>query len=150
MPEKKQIESLTTPELMSIENQLLKCAKSGKPVLLYGDDTIGREELICKIHKQNGGIDAEVEYFFFKDKPSTIKEFENMYKKLRENDNPYDVSYQMDLDELKRRCSQSTKRTFHYIDSATMDGNEIYERLVTDTEKLPQNKEISQKKKKKE
>lgn len=65
MPAKQAI-SVKSPtkhqELTPIENQLLECAKSGKPVLLYGEDiTIDRKNLIYEIHKRAIGMDEKKE-----------------------------------------------------------------------------------------
>ena len=49
-------------ELSTLESKLLDFAKKGQPVLLHGRDDYGREGLIKKIHKLNGGIDACWEY----------------------------------------------------------------------------------------
>lgn len=124
-----------TPELTPIEATFLECAKSGKPVLLHEKDTIRRKALVLKIHKQNGGLDAEMEYFF-KGKLSTEKDIEAIYAQCRKNDDVDEMRYLLGLLEFKRKCSQSTKRTLNYIDLGGEDGNEIYQRLVNDTKEL--------------
>lgn len=67
MPTKKNNPAKEDQKLSSIEDQLLECAKSHTPVLLYGKDTIGRKEVFFKIHELNGGVCESNEAFLYND-----------------------------------------------------------------------------------
>jgi len=49
-------------KLSPIEKELLGHCKNQQPVLLYGDDKIGRKDLILNVHKANGGLDQSSEH----------------------------------------------------------------------------------------
>lgn len=67
MSKKQQIESSITPELTPIKERLLECAKKGQPVLLHGQDTIGREELFLQAYEASGGTRRSNECFIAND-----------------------------------------------------------------------------------
>ena len=59
MTTKKSKPATEDQRLTFVEEKLLRCAKTKKPVLLYGKDAIGRKELVLKVDKENGGIDRK-------------------------------------------------------------------------------------------
>lgn len=124
MSKKQQIESSNTPELTPIEEKLLDCAKNGIPVLLYGKDTIGRKELVLKVHKLNDGIDSDVEYFNdsgeFVPEEEYVRSIANFMISTGKN-------------KLKTYHSRSTQRTWDYINCAGMTAKEVYHELAEST-----------------
>lgn len=126
------IELKLTPEFIkSIEGQLSKCSKSGTNVLLYGKDSIdsssplrtGREELVLKVHKLNGGIDAALEYF---DDDGRSVSREDFAKKVHERAKiPKEYRH-----EPGAYHSGSSKKTYVRIDCMGMTAEEVYKELV--------------------
>jgi len=49
-------------KLSPLEKELLGYYKDHQPVLLYGEDNVGRKNLILNVHKANGGLDQNQEY----------------------------------------------------------------------------------------
>jgi hypothetical protein len=49
-------------KLSPIEKELLGYCKNHQPVLLYGEDKVGRKDLILNVHKANGGLDQSSEH----------------------------------------------------------------------------------------
>ena len=154
MPKNQQT-TANKPKLSHIENELLEYAKKGQPVLLYGKDTIRRKDLILKIHKMNGGIDASFEYAFFGDRMSTEKEIgeieEKFYEKLQKEGSidteEKIINFRIEFDRAKQACAKSTKRTWDYVDFGDSDGKEIFEALVKNTGESSVQKEIDEEKK---
>lgn len=95
-------EAITSQELTPIWNQLLACARIRKPVLLYGNDTIGRKNLIYEINKRA----MEPELSIHTKNPS---ESDGFMKSL--DDMAFNLMY------------RSTVQ--YYIDCMTMDGKAI-------------------------
>lgn len=128
MSKKQQIESSITPELTSIEDKLLAAAKIGQPVLLYGKDTIGRKDLILRIHILSGGIDSSYEFFDPAGKPISRDVFIKNIADWHMSNNPCPP---IDL------ChSRGTSRTWDYVNCSGMEAKEFYEELVEKTTKL--------------
>jgi len=50
-------------KLSPLEKKLLGYCKKHKPVLLYGEDKVSRKDLILNVHKENGGLDQNQEYY---------------------------------------------------------------------------------------
>ncbi|UJS16901.1 MAG: hypothetical protein L3J17_13435 [Candidatus Jettenia sp.] len=112
-------ENHATPELTPIEVKLLEAARSGQSVLLYGKDSIGRKELILKIHKQAICLDETKRLTYTKEL------LEKVDQGLIEN-------------------TISRKSKAYYVNCGTMNGNEIYETIKNIyTGILPSNVEIS-------
>ncbi len=94
--------------LSPLESKLLNFAEQGLPVLLFGKDAYGREDLIKKIHLLNGGIDASWEYVGNEKNIDSFDALENEIRKAEEN---------LDIDrvgELARDC-RDTVRTHRRI-----------------------------------
>ena len=78
-----------------IKNKLSECYKKNKPVLLYGNDSINRFELILDIHINNGGITDAVEYNSFNDEPDGNVFLERMVKEIEKAE--IDATSQLNL-----------------------------------------------------
>jgi DNA-binding winged helix-turn-helix (wHTH) protein len=112
-------------ELSPLEEKLLDCAKKGQPVLLYGKDTTatGRKDLILKVHKANGGVDARWGYIGGGEKLKNVKEMFSEMKKAIE-DNNHDRVH-----ELLENCKGTSKTWFH-LNCGGMNSEEVHTQLV--------------------
>ncbi|MDP6923561.1 MAG: hypothetical protein QGI94_02100 [Candidatus Scalindua sp.] len=150
-------------KLSSIESDLLECYKKHQPVLLYGEDKVGRKDLLLKIHKANGGLDQRQEFdkddgeFSFGRNTVRTWDYVNLawhdsayiYDILTyEQDDPhwlgemsyYDEGYfyackgMLFLDNLL--CNDENKLIYHKLATAIESGNACYNWLVVYTESL--------------
>ena len=99
----------------SLENKLLEYARNHQPVLLYGKDTFGREDLIRNVHLENGGIDYSWESVESSD--AGFKNDEDMKKLI---DGGWGAGDNF----------ATTPRTWICIDCSVMNGKEIFETLT--------------------
>ena len=77
----------TNQELSSIKTQLSECYSKSKPVLLYGNDSFGRMQLILGIHhKEFGGTSNYIEYVG-KDKQGDAEHLKDIPEKIFINKN---------------------------------------------------------------
>lgn len=110
----------TNQKLSPIEKELLECAKQCQPVLLFGEDSIGRKDLIVKIHEMNGGIDKTAEKFY------RVGNGEKLFPYNKEKFEPLQKK-----DEKITYCLSSTPETRQDIDCRSMSGEEVYKKLVS-------------------
>ncbi len=110
--------------LTPIEKELLECARRGQPVLLYGKDTIGREDLIRKVHINNGGIDASWEHVEgggqFKSEKDMVNEVQ---KTIQDHIKEYELL-------LIQNNWKTTSRTWIHVDCDVLNGEGVYEKLT--------------------
>ncbi len=110
--------------LSPLESELLKCAKNGQPVLLYGEDTIGREDLIRNVHIKNGGIDASWEHV---GGGGQFKNEKDMVNEVRNTIADYMKDYK--LSEIQKNW-KTTSRTWIAVDCAVLNGEGAFEKLT--------------------
>ncbi len=67
-----------------IKKHLNNCYKKRQPVLLHGEDNIGRLNLILGIHIDNGGIIDAVQYISVKDDPGSEVFLEKIGNEIEE------------------------------------------------------------------
>jgi hypothetical protein len=109
-------------KLIVIKNELLNLAKNGIPTLLYGKDTYGREELIKKIHKLNGGIDRCWEYIGIEKNIENMDELQDKVLSAYKSDN-YKKAEKLIKD------YNNTAKTYRYIDFCLEGGKKVSESL---------------------
>ncbi len=103
MAESKSSNPIVNKKLSTLEKGLLEYAKKGQPVLLYGKDTSrGRENLIKRIHLQNGGIDASWEYASREKNIRPIDIHDAMTKALEEQDTEKAEGFLLDCECTKK------------------------------------------------
>jgi hypothetical protein len=114
--------------LEKIKDKLSECYKKNKPVLLYGDDSINRFELILDIHIKNGGIVDAVEYISSNDEPDGNVFLERMVKEIEkaEKDSISEIdliSLNMDIydcshDQIVAGCNIIKKKIYNKVREA--------------------------------
>ena len=102
--------------LSSKEKELIEYYKKRQHVLLYGQDNIGRRELIRNVHKANNGEDAEEIYFDDKGKRTSLS-----------------TSAKEFIGISVEGHSSSTENTWKHIDCGAMNAKEVYITLVIDS-----------------
>ena len=128
-------------KLTSIEKQLLDCAKSKKPVLLFGkypevtEDGEGLRDLVLRTYTEvlieqgikgiNGIVNFELEYFDSKGNPVSIQELKGVYGAIHK-----DEVLKRIIGQFTNYDSESTVRTRKIIDCTGMNGKEVYAELV--------------------
>ena len=132
----KQSKSATEDQkLTSIEKQLIECAKSKKPVLFHGEDTIGYHDLVLRTYTEalieqgikgiNGIVNFELEYFDSKGKSVSIQELKGVHGSRHK-----DEVLKRIIGHFTNCDSESTVRTRKIIDCTGMNGKEVYAELV--------------------
>jgi len=125
-PSKKQITIIKADknkELSLLERNLLNFAKKGQPVLLYGKDNDGREGMIKKIHKLNGGIDCCWEYVGTDGNIESMDELQNKILSAYRSDNHKKA-------EKLLKDYNNTVKTYRHIDFDLDGGEEVSNKLA--------------------
>ena len=137
-------------KLSPIENELLGYCKDHQPVLLYGDDKIGREDLLRSIHKSTERACKRINLAFF-DSSQIYKLLAFQYRGnpieatpfdyLDEDIFPYEEGcfYCCDgilfLDNLE--CNEENKSIYHELAAHIHEGHTSYKWLVVYTTNKP-------------
>ena len=133
-------------KLSPMEKELLACCKDHQPVLLYGDDKIGREDLLRSIHKSAELTLKRINLAFF-DSSLIYNLLAYQYREnpieatpsdyLDEDIFPYNEGcfYCCDgilfLDNLE--CNEENKSIYHKLAAHIQEGNTRYKWLVVYT-----------------
>jgi hypothetical protein len=71
------------PTEEQIKDQLSECYEEHQPVLLYGEDNIGRLDLVQEIHEKKGGVIYPVEYVASESEPDSKIFINEIVKQLK-------------------------------------------------------------------